>query len=290
MRIFKNLYETKSFTKSGIVALGYFDALHLGHRYLLKKLVELSEERGVDSFVLTYPDMPKKNYDNRRVIDLKYKIDEIKKIGVKNLILCNYDESFYSMVPTVFLSLLKKNFNITGFLVGKDFSFGKDREGNVVTLLENGFSIDVVEPFTVDDKYLSTGFIKNRISEGDIDKANNLLGRPFFIEGIVRKGKQLGRKLGFPTMNVRNDNICYPAEGSYATVTSIKDKKYFSMTYVSKDIIETHLFNYDDFRYNFKIKIDFFKKIRDNQRFEDMNGLIEQLFIDLSTVKRYFNL
>ena len=251
MRIFKDLYDKCDLKKEGIISVGYFDALHLGHKHLLERLVEISKLKNLNSFVLTYHDLPKKSLDNKNIIETKYKIEKIKRLGVKNLILCNYDERFYSLKPVDFLNLLKNNFNISGFLVGKDFFFGENREGNVVTLLENGFSIDVVEPFVINDKYLSTSLIKRHILDGDIEKVNNLLGYPFFIEGIVRKGKQLGRKLGFPTMNIRNDRVYYPAEGTYATITTIKDQKYYSMTYVSKDIIETNLFYYDDFHYNF---------------------------------------
>ncbi|HOV13442.1 MAG TPA: riboflavin biosynthesis protein RibF [Spirochaetota bacterium] len=290
MKIFKDLHNKYICKKKGIIAIGYFDALHLGHNHLIKRLVEVSKQKKLGSFLLTYLNLPKKSLDNKGIIETKFKINEIRKMGVNNLILLNYDENFYTLDPNKFLNLLKNNFYIEKFLIGKDFSFGKDRSGNVVTLLENGFSIEVIEPFMIDGEYVSTSLIKRLIINGEIERANNLLGYPFFIEGIVKKGKQLGRKLGFPTMNIVNEKICYPLEGSYATITSIGDNKYYSMTYVSKDIIETNLFGYTDFHYNFKIKIDFFKKIRDNRLFDSLNELKSQLYIDLSTVRNYFNL
>lgn len=290
MIIHKDLYERYSTDKNGIIAIGYFDALHIGHRHLLQKLVEIANKKHLNSFVLTYANLPKKNLNNKNILDLNRKISEIKNLGIKNLIICNYDERFYSLPPSEFLNILKSNYNINSFVIGKDFSFGKNKSGDIQTLLSNGFEINIVEPVMYNNEYLSTSIIRQNILEGKIEVANQLLGYNFSIDGIVKKGKQLGRKLGFPTMNIHNEKIIYPKDGSYASVTHIKDKKYYSMTYVSKDIIETHLFNYEDFHYNFKIKVDFFRKIRDNQSFVNQESLKSQLSYDLIMVKEYFNL
>lgn len=274
--------------KEGIVAIGYFDAFHLGHRYLLEKLVKIAKEKGKKSFVITYKNLVKKNFDNKGLVSLNFKIDEIRKIGVNNLILIDYDENFSNLKPNDFLQRLSRNFRINEFIIGKDFSFGKDRAGNIETLLQNNFKIEIIEPFTIDNKYISASLIRTLILDGEIEQANNLLGRLFSIDGIVRKGKQLGRKLGFPTMNIKNESILYPLEGSYATITSIKDKKYYSMTYIGDQLIESNLFDYNIFHYNFKIKVDFLRKIRDNRSFDNLDELKSQLSADRTVVKKYF--
>jgi len=290
MKIYSDFFKKQSFTKKGIIAIGYYDSVHLGHQKILKELVEISAKNKLSNFVLTFKNLPKKDVNNRSILELDKRLEIIKSFGVKNIISCDFDNNFSKLTASEFLKKLRENFNISDFIVGKDFSFGNNNSGNIDTLKNEGFNIHITSPYIVKGKEVSTSEIREAVSSGDIEKANSLMERAFFIEGIVNKGKQLGRTIGFPTMNINNSKIIYPQSGTYITKTIIKDLEFYSMTYVTDNIIETNLIGYSDFHYNFKIKIDFLRKIRDNEPFMSFNDLKKQLILDLEKTKKYFNL
>jgi riboflavin kinase / FMN adenylyltransferase len=290
MKIYTDLYTDQGLDTPGYISIGYFDSVHLGHQKILKELVNHSTDRRLHNFVLTFKNLPKKDKDNRSVLELRNRIEIIKSLGIKNMILCDYNPDLFSLSPEDFIKLIKKNFKISGFVVGKDFKFGRNKSGDIETIKNLGLDVHVVDHYKIDEKKASTSDIRNALSTGNIELANKYMGRPFFIEGIVNKGKQLGRTLGFPTMNINNETIIFPQSGTYVTKTEIKGIEYFSMTYVDENIIETYLLGYSDYHYNFKIKIDFFKKIRDNELFQSIDKLKSQLITDPENTKKYFGI
>jgi len=290
MKIY-NINDRIKSKKGGIIILGYFDSFHLGHQKMVSELIRISNEKNKNNFVLTYKNLPMKR-NGKMLLSLNNRIELIKQSGVKHIILVDFEKDFNNMTSEHFLSLIKNNFNITEFIVGEGFHFGKDRAGNVETLTKNGIKYDKIEALFINDKKVSSSLIKEAILNGDVKHAKELIGRNFSLEGIVHKGKQLGRELGFPTMNINSYDIIYPKDGVYITKTLVyKDKKvYNSMTFVSKEIVETYLFGYEKFSYNFKIKIDFLDKIRDNFTFSNINDLKEKIKGDFNFTKSYFNI
>jgi riboflavin kinase / FMN adenylyltransferase len=288
MQIYNNLYEDHKITKEGIISIGYFDSFHLGHRKLLSTLQKIGEENNLNCYVLTYSYLPQKN--KRTILDLSTRLKFIKDSGIKNLILCDYNQKFSSIRPLTFIDLLKNNFGVNNYVVGKDFYFGNEKSGNISTLKKKLCKVHVIEPEYFENKKISTSLIRSAIMKGDVEYADKLMGRNFFIEGIVNKGKQLGRTIGFPTMNIHNNELINPQSGTYVTRTYLKDTGYYSMTYVTEDIIETNLIGYSEYKYNMKIKIDFLKKIRDNVPFTGIENLKPQLFEDLSKIREYFKI
>jgi riboflavin kinase / FMN adenylyltransferase len=290
MKKFYSLFKNHKINKDGIIAIGYFDSFHLGHQKIISELVDISRKEKKVPYVLTYVSLPQKNRNNGSVLELDARIEYIRASGIRNLILCEYDEKFAAITPEDFVRILKTNYNINHYVVGKDFHFGTGKTGNIRTLKENDCLVDVIEPYCHDGQRISTSLIREKISKGEVDYAAELMGRRFSLGGIVHKGKQLGRTIGFPTMNINNVKLIRPGDGTYATKTYVKGREYFSMTYVSGLLIESHLFGYSDYRYNLKINIDFFKKIRDNKPFSDIDGLKDQLSKDLETTRRCFKL
>ena len=286
-----NINDRIKSKKEGIIVLGYFDSFHLGHQKMVSELIRISNEKNKDNFVLTYKNLHIKR-DGKMLLSLDNRIELIRQSGVKNIILVDFDKDFNNMTGENFLSLIKNNFNITEFIIGDDFHFGKDRAYNIETLTKNGMRYNKVEPLFINGKKISSSLVKEAVLNGDMRLSKELIGRNFFLEGIVQKGKQLGRKLGFPTMNINNCDIIYPKAGVYITKTFVyKDKKvYYSMTFVSKDIMECYLFEYEKFSYNFKIKVDFLDKIRDNLIFNNIDDLKEKIKGDFNFVKSYFNI
>ncbi len=288
MKIFNNIFEKINISGKGIVAIGYFDAIHLGHKKILSELIAKSGKDNLIDFVLTYRNMPLKD-KNRKILESEDKIDYLRQMGIGNVILCDFD-MIHTVTPEEFIKLLRNNFNINSYVVGEDFAFGYNKKGDINTLKSVGCEVDVIKPLYKNEIKISTTYIKELIAKGDIPNANSLLDKPFNIQGTVTKGKQLGRELGFPTMNITNPKIIYPQDGVYITKTFVEGEAYYSMTYINYPEIETHLINYNNFGYNFKIKIDFFEKIRDNIVFENHNMLIIQLKQDLQKIVNFFNL
>jgi riboflavin kinase / FMN adenylyltransferase len=290
MKIYTDIFTKNNIAINGIIAIGYFDSIHLGHQKILSELINQSKKLNKLNYVLTYKNLPKKNKSNRKILELDVKLNLIKEIGIENVILCEYNDNFSSLTPDIFVNLIKSNFNIDHYVIGKDFGFGKNKEGNADTLKNNNFDVTIVDPYCIDSQKVSTSIIKDAIIKGNIEFANNLMGRSFFIEGEVKKCKQIGRTIGFPTMNITNENIILPKDGTYITKTTVKNVEYYSMTFVGNNLIETNLLDYNDFAYNMKIKIDFLKKIRDNKVFSDFALLRKQIFVDLETTKKYFGI
>lgn len=290
MKIYTDIFTNFHIKQKGIVSIGYFDSFHLGHQKIIKELLMHSKSKGKNHFVLTYQRLPKKEKNGKNILEIDDKLAIFKKIGIKNVILCDYEKNFYTLKPSEFLKIMMNNFNIDEYVIGKDFAFGYKKAGNIDTLKKLGCIYNLVEPIYINKQKVSTSYIKDLISNGKIELANKYIDRVFYINGVVKQGKQLGRKLGFPTMNIRNDNVIYPQDGVYLTNTIIKNKQFHSMTYVAKPIIETYLMDYNKFHYNFKIKVDFLRKIRDNRSFNDLKSLKNQLIKDLDKIKHFFKI
>lgn len=289
MKIYKSLFEDHNITSPGIISIGYFDSMHLGHKKSLSELIRISKKDDFKSYVFTFKSLPSKDLKGKKLLELDVKLNLLKEIGIRYTILNDFSDKLSHLDPEKFLNILKDNFNIKHFVVGEDFSFGNNKRGHISTLNKLGFEYTIVKSLYIDKQKVSTSLIKEHILDGHIKKANKLLGYPFSIAGIVRKGKMLGRQLGFPTMNIQNNNVIYPSDGVYITKTYIKDKEYRSMTYVADPIIETFLIGYNIFHYNFEIKVDFFKKIRDNLIFNDMDLLKHQIEQDLIKTEHFYN-
>jgi small subunit ribosomal protein S15 len=147
MKIYTDLYKAQDFDTAGYISIGYFDSVHLGHQKILKELVEYSNEKKLHNFVLTFKNLPKKDKDNRSVLELKNRIEIIKSLGVKNMILCEFNPLVAALTPEEFIKLIKKNFNISGFVVGKDFKFGNNKSGDISTLKNLGLEVRVVDHY-----------------------------------------------------------------------------------------------------------------------------------------------
>lgn len=288
MKIYKNIFKNYKFKKNGIIVIGFFDSFHLGHKRILNELIKISRKRNIQNYILTYNNLPLKNNYEKKILEFEEKLESFKKIGIQNILLADNNKDFFKLTPAEFINLLKTNFNINEYIISKDFKFGYKKSGGISDLKKADCIINYIEPLKIKHHLVSTSFIKKLIVSGNIEYANLLLGHNFYIPGVVKKGKQIGRTLGFPTMNIYNENILYPQDGVYFTKTFIKNKGYKSMTYVNQNVIESYLIGYNKFRYNFKIRVDFFKKIRDNAVFKDDSSLKKQLEKDLIEVNNYF--
>lgn len=288
MNIYNDFFTSTEYKRNGIISIGAFETLHIGHQKLLSDMVNVANKKNLDSYVLTFIESPKKFNDEKNILELADKLTMLEKLGIQNTILCSFTKELKELNPIIFSKILHKNFGIVSYYEGKDFHFGINKSGDLNLLKNEGFDIFTEETFKFDGKKVSTSEIKKYIKSGSIVEANCRLGYNYFIKGVVTKGKQMGRTIGFPTMNIQNNNVLYPKAGSYFTTTEVNNKSYSSMTFVSDSIVETHLIGYKDYAYGFPIRVDFLQKIRDNKPFCSFDELKEQLRIDLDMTKKYF--
>lgn len=295
--------------KSSVLTIGSFDGVHLGHQKLLNTLVRIARENNTDSVALTFRPHPREvlrpNEPHNRIFDHKDQMEMMAQIGVSYLVEEKFSKDFSLMSADEFLTTyVEKIFNPVHIVVGYDFSFGKSRVGNIESLtaycLKKGIGLTVVEACEIDNKIVSSSQIRNFLEHGEIDKAKEFLGRPYYLRGPVRVGYKRGRTIGVPTANISPEIVFVPRKGVYFTWAYLEDKKYpsitnigFNPTFENTDSylkVETHIFNFDQDIYGEHLKIELSKFHRDELKFNSVDALKHQIFSDLESAKKYFGI
>lgn len=279
------------------VALGNFDGLHTAHMRIIRRSEEIAREKGLKSGVLLFEENTKSVVFGSKVkliTPYEEKLRLLCEAGVDFVYTRTFTEDFMRLSPEEFVRLLIENLNVKAVCVGYDYSFGHMASGNTETLTElgkkYGFETFVTPRVIVDSKTVSSTYIRELVSEGRTDDAARYLGRHYSICGTVAHGFQNGRKMGFPTANIEcADDVLLPKEGVYAGVTEVLGKRYVSVVNVGKNLtfgaekptIESHLTNFDANIYGERIRVYFYKRLRDVMRFDGIDALKEQIHRDV---------
>jgi len=303
MEVVHGLEKFPSLSDHSIVAIGNFDGIHLGHHKILECLEKTAKEYGLFSVVLTFFPHPGKILGKNKlkmIQTLDQRIREIRKFDIQALLIIPFDEQFASLTGQDFIQKVVLNtLKAKAVIVGKNFYFGKNREGDVSLLhsLSSKFNFRVCSiPAVIQNgETVSSSLIRNLLQEGKVEKANRLLGRSYEIEGEVVKGQSRGKALGFPTANIETENEIIP-QGVFITKTRVGSTILPSMTNVGKqptfdqkDLhIESFIIDFDRDLYGQHIGINFLKKIRDQKKFRTPEELARRLETDLQTTKAYF--
>ncbi len=284
----KSIYiKDKKFTslpEPVCAAIGNFDGVHLGHQ----KLIEECKKHGYKSAVLTFYPHPsvflKKIPNYPLVTPLEKKTDVISKMGIDYLIVVEFNEEIASMPKEEFIEAMHQ-MNIKACVCGYDFTFARRAEGNISDLAKE-FEFYEIKKYILNDVRVSTTYIRELLSTGNIEEANRLLGRQFSIRGNVIYGLQNGRVLGFPTANVDYKNFYLPKNGVYFVNVIVDGEPYLGMAnighnptidYQDKIRLEVNIFGLDEDIYGENIEVYFIKRIRDEKRFESKEELLKQL-------------
>ncbi len=268
-------------------AIGNFDGVHLGHQ----KLIEECKRHNYKSAVLTFYPHPstflKKIPNYKLITPINHKADIFSKMGIDYLIIIEFNEKFANLSKEEFICLMKK-LNIKSCVCGYDFSFGRKAEGNILDLSKE-FEFYEVKKFIYDNVRVSSTYIRELLSIGDIEKVNKMLGRIFSIRGNVEYGTQKGRLIGFPTANLNYANYYIPSNGVYFVTIKINNILYYGMcnignnptfNYSNNIKVEINIFGLNDNIYNNNIEVFFYKKIRNEKDFGSKEELIKQLKLD----------
>ena len=263
------------------IMLGNFDGFHKGHQQLFSELLKFNTKKSL----LTFYPHPLTIIKN---IDFKY----LDTISDKNEYLCNLIDYLIVIKTTKeilnsskedFIQFLQLN-KVENVICGRDFTFARNKEGTIKDL--NIFNLNVVEDYTIDNIRVSSTEIRSLIKSGSIEKANILLGHDYTIKGIVSKGNQIGRTIGFKTANIEQNEYLFPKCGVYFGYVTIDNNRYYSMINIGtnptinkeiKSRLEVHIFDFNLDIYNLVIKVSFLKFIRDEKKFNGINELIDEL-------------
>ncbi len=289
-----------------VVTLGNFDGVHMGHRKLIETATEYAKKENLKSVVFTFSPHPMFIFGNREncalIMSPKEKEMTIKAMGVDTYIEYPFDREFASMSPEDFaVEIVFKKLKCKVLVVGYDYRFGKMNKGDSYLLEKLGKEYGVKTVFVpkviYENERVSSTKIRECLVNRDVEGANRRLTIPYHIYGRVSEGKKLGRKLGFPTVNIlAHEDKLFPPNGVYATVTLYAGELYYGMTNVGYNptvngkhkTVETNLFGFDRVIYGENILTFFFKWLRDEQKFPGVDALREQLSCDIVHTKEYF--
>ncbi|MFV0365320.1 MAG: bifunctional riboflavin kinase/FAD synthetase [Mangrovibacterium sp.] len=299
MQIYHQITEFK--VERPILTIGSFDGVHLGHRKVIERLTAIAQREGGETVIFTFhphPQMvlaPEKSRESLRMLTtMDERIQLFEQAGVDHLIIFPFSIDFAQMAYADFVrEILVEQLNVHTLVLGYDHRFGKNREGNFETLAalasQHGFALEKLDALFVDDNNISSTKIRNALQAGDVQKAERYLGYAYHFAGSVVEGKQLGRKIQFPTANIKlSDSFkLVPKDGAYVVEIVIMGKTYGGMMNIGTRptvnenldhrTIEVHIFNFQANIYGCNISVKFIARLRDEHRFNSIEELRIQL-------------
>lgn len=292
-----------------VLTIGNFDGVHLGHRALLARLKAIAEKKQLLPTVLTFEPHPRDFFapDSApaRLSTLREKLELLADGGVAQTYVIPFNDHFARLSAHDFIArILVASLRVKHLIIGDDFCFGANRQGNFALLREagqsHGFSVEAMCTVVVDGQRVSSSAVRSALESGDMDHAARLLGRPYSIDGRVVRGDQLGRQLGFATANMRIKHSNPPVLGVFAVevdglpggvrrgVANVGIRP--SAKTLARPLLEVHLFNFSADIYGAHLRVRFLHKLRNEVRFADFAVLKAQIAADVESAKNYFKL
>ncbi len=304
IKIYKNFNVSVS-DQNSIILIGNFDGLHLGHQKLFRQAKKYKKKLQCKLGVVTFDPIPKmffnKKIKNYRISNTNQKIGYLKKYNVDFIIIKKFDRKFSKIKSYSFIeNILSKKLQSKYIFVSNNFRFGNKREGDVNLLkkLSNKYKYKIINPSPLkkQKKIISSTLIRSLLQSGKLDIANQYLDRFWSIEGKVQKGREMGKKIGFPTCNIGLSNYLIAKTGVYAVKVNIHGSKLnlngianlgYRPTFNQKKILlEVNIFNFARNLYNKKLTVEFKKFIRSEKKFRGVDQLRNQINKDLKIAKK----
>lgn len=307
MKIIHGIEEINGPFENAVVAIGNFDGVHLGHQAILRQVIEKARQINGTAVAITFNPHPVKILGNNGspplITVLEQKIELIEQIGIDVLICIRFDHSFAAVTAREFLEkILVEKIGIKAVVIGRDYTFGRNRKGNVEFLQERagkyGFEVIVPDwvPVSPDGRErVSSTRVREIIEAGRVSDARPLLGRYYQLRGEVTSGRDRGgRKLGFPTANIQiQDELC-PKTGVYAVVAETAEKSHKAVANIGYSptfddyifTVEIHLLDFSGDLYGQRIQVNFIERIRDEKRFNSIEELSEQIGKDIDSARK----
>lgn len=291
-----------------VVTSGTYDGVHYGHRKILKKVVDTAKSHNGESVVLTFWPHPryvlgKDAEDLKLLTTFEEKATLMEETGIDYLVKIHFTREFSELSSSEFIqSILIEGLQTRKLIIGYDHRFGRNQEGSFQYLKEHqeelGFEVEEIARQDIDDVTISSTKIRQALQEGNVAQANSYLGHDFTISGLVTKGDQVGRQIGFPTANiyVTESTKIIPGDGVYAVYVMIDDEKYRGMLNIGmrptlsgkQKTIEVNIFDFDEDIYGQMIQVRFIQLLRKEKKFENLEELKSQLLQDKQNVMKIF--
>lgn len=289
-----------------VLALGNFDGLHRGHMKIIERVARGAAERNAMPVVMTFDPHPTRVVRPDKAPPLlmttPQKVEALTRAGMGGVAIVRFTREMAAWAPETFVQrVLVEWLRVSEVWVGANFLFGHDRAGNFSLLrllgARYGFRAEKIDPVRYKDFVVSSTRVRRLITEGRVDEAATLLGRHYFVDGLVVHGLQRGRILGFPTANVDTENELIPPHGVYATLVTLDGVVYPSVTNIgvrptfhqpSAIVIETHLLDVDRDLYGQRLRVSFLQRIRDERTFDGVEALKGQIAADCQRARALF--
>jgi len=295
MQIFRHIPATSS---PQAIAIGNFDGMHLGHQALLRQLVAYAQTYKITPAVMTFEPHPREFFMPQnapaRLASMREKLEYFAECGVQHVYVQRFNQAFAAQSPAAFMQVLRQQLNANVVMVGEDFCFGAKRAGTVQTLIENGFNVIPLPEVQLHGERVSSTLVRNALAAGELVKAHALLDRPYSISGKVVHGAKLGRQLGYPTANVHMRHERPALTGVYAVklnnlpaVANLGNRP--TLEGIPKLKLEVHVFDFNGDLYDQHVHVQFFHKLRDEQKFAGLDALKAQIALDALQAKQYFS-
>lgn len=289
------------------MTIGNFDGVHLGHQQLIAQLVQEARKREVPAIVVTFEPHPFEFFELGqhtipRVTRLREKFMALRKLGVDLVVIIPFNQKFASISASSFVEdILYRYLRPVHIMIGDDFRFGHQRQGDFRLLKEMGatlgFSVEAMTSFLVDGERVSSTKVRQALRNGDHEQVKKLLGHPYSMLGRVRHGDRLGRLLGFPTANIYLHRKLTPVLGIYTVyMHGIADHPLPGVANVgtrptvggTRTLLEVHLLNFNQDIYGRYVEVEFCKKLRNEEKYESLDLLKEQIAKDVAEAEEYF--
>ena len=306
MRVFRG--HSRPVPAPVVLAIGNFDGVHLGHAALVKRLAQVAEALDLAPMVLTFEPHPREFFapDSApaRLTTLREKLELLGECGARQAMICPFNAAFAALSADEFIEqVLVRGCLVRHFIIGDDFRFGRGRAGDFGLLQDAGrrfgFAVEAMGSVTADGERVSSSAVRRALLAGDMEHAARLLGRPYIIDGQVSHGQKLGRQIGFATANLRIKHNPLPMTGVFAVeVSGLGDKPLAGVATLgvrptvggTKPLLEVHLFDFDRDIYGAHISVRFVHKLRDEQRFPNIDALKAQIAADAAAARAFFEL
>ncbi len=306
MEIIRGLINVAAHNQHCVVTIGNFDGVHKGHQAILAQVRSQADALGVPAMLICFEPQPKEFFDEfnapARLTRFREKVELLEEHGIDQVLCFKFDEKTRSMTADEFVQMLTDTLKVSALFVGDDFKFGSDRSGDFALLSTAGqqhnFAVTNFFTLSLGDVRISSSHIRKCLAEGNFSLAEKMLGHPYSISGKVVYGRQIGRTLGVPTVNLQLHRYRAPIDGVYAVEVRGLDQDYFGVANVgvrptvdeatTRPILEVHLFDFSRDIYGAYLKVVFRLKIREEIKFAGLDELKSAIFADIESARGYF--
>ncbi|HZW86800.1 MAG TPA: bifunctional riboflavin kinase/FAD synthetase [Gallionella sp.] len=304
MQIFRGLYSPD--TRSVALTIGNFDGVHLGHQGLLNALRSEARQRDLQTAVVIFEPHPREFFTPQqapaRLTSLREKLEILGESGIDRVYLCRFNAHFAQINAADFMQILHEKLAVKFVLIGNDFRFGRGRTGDFALMekvgAERGFTVQAMRSVLQEGVRVSSTAVRAALAAGQMNLAQRYLGRPYSISGRVEHGDGLGKRIGFPTANIQLKHNLPPLSGIFVVRVQGDGLEFMqgvaslgvrpTVRQDGKPVLEVHLFDFSRQIYNQHLRVNFLHKLRDEEKYPDVETLQRHIALDVKNAKEWF--